>query len=407
MASKKSATKNTNSSKPAAKAKQGKKNKNVAQPKVAEQEINVSVQADSTKDVMVKGIDAVAKKGVDAVAKKGVDAVATKGIDAVVLKDEASPPSVKESIVPVIKNTAPPAIKPEGTLSVQKTAEPAKSKANLTELNPYLPHIATVIEVIKETHNIVTVRVIIDDKVAMTNFSHKAGQVAQLSIFGIGEATFVINSPPSCKDHLQFSVMRTGEVTSAIHKLSVGDKIGVRGPLGNSFPWESWKGKDIFFIGGGIGMAPIRTIMMQILEHCSDFGKISLLYGARTPNDMSFSYELDTWQSCSDLDCTLAIDAPFEGCCYKVGLIPNVLTELAPDPTKSIAVLCGPPIMIKFTVQALKKLNFSDESIFTTLEKRMKCGIGLCGRCNIGGKYVCLDGPVFSWAELKDLPPEL
>jgi NAD(P)H-flavin reductase len=158
-------------------------------------------------------------------------------------------------------------------------------------------------------------------------------------------------------------------------------------------------------VGGGIGMAPIRTIMLHLLDNRKDYGKISLLYGARSPLDMAYSYELDGWLK--NLDATLTIDAPFAGWKHRVGLIPNVLLDLAPSPKNSVAVLCGPPIMIKFTLQALQKLAFPDEQIFTTLEKRMKCGIGICGRCNIGHTYVCVDGPVFSLAQLRELPDEL
>lgn len=273
--------------------------------------------------------------------------------------------------------------------------------------NPLLPEMATVIETVQETHNIKTFRVRFDDEEKMKNFTFQPGQVGQLSVFGVGESTFVINSSPTRMDYLQFSVMKAGENTAALHKLNAGDKIGVRAPLGNWFPYEQWKGKNVFFIGGGIGMAPIRTIMLHVLENRKDYGKVSLLYGARTPRDMAFSYEAEEWLRRDDLDCTLCIDAPFEGWEHKVGLIPNVLTELNPDPKNCVAVLCGPPIMIKFTVQALEKLNFAPENIVTTLEKRMKCGIGICGRCNIGGRYVCVDGPVFTWKELQELPPEL
>ena len=273
--------------------------------------------------------------------------------------------------------------------------------------NPYLPMPATVAEIIRETGNIRTLRVVLDDAEAMRNFTYEPGQVGQLSVFGAGESTFVINSPPSQKDYLQFSVMQAGEVTAAIHRLSPGDKVGVRAPLGNHFPYADWKGKDVFFVGGGIGMAPIRTIMLHLLENKADYGRISLLYGARSPRDMAFSYELEDWLRRPDLDCTLCIDAPFDGWEHRVGLIPNVLLELAPRPGNCVAVLCGPPIMIKFTVQALEKLKFAPENIVTTLEKRMKCGIGICGRCNIGGRYVCVDGPVFTWKELQELPPEL
>ena len=272
---------------------------------------------------------------------------------------------------------------------------------------PYTPYVATVTEVIAETPTIKTLRVVLDDTDLMASFTHEPGQVAQLSVFGSGEATFVISSPPSEKRFLQFSVMQVGEVTRAIHSLNPGDKVGVRGPLGNFFPWRDWKGKKIFFIGGGIGMAPIRTIMLHVLEHAGDYEKISLLFGARTPNDVSFRYEVTDWLERSDLDCHLTIDKPFEGWKHMVGLVPDALLELAPSPENCIAVLCGPPIMIKYTIQALQKLKFPAENIVTTLEKRMKCGIGICGRCNIGSHYVCVDGPVYTWKDLQDLPPEL
>lgn len=273
--------------------------------------------------------------------------------------------------------------------------------------NPYLPQIATVAEVVRETHNIKTLRLVLDDKKAMADFVFQPGQVGQISVFGAGEATFVINSPPSQKEYLQFSVMRAGEVTDAIHRLSAGDKVGLRAPLGNFFPCNDWKGKNVFFVGGGIGMAPIRTIMLHLLENKADYGKISLLYGARSPKDMAFSYELDDWKNNPDLDCTLCIDSPHDDWGHKVGLIPKVLEELSPSPDNAVAVLCGPPIMIKFTLESLKKLGFEPQNIVTTLEKRMKCGIGICGRCNIGDRFVCVDGPVFTLKELDGLPPDL
>lgn len=328
-----------------------------------------------------------------------------------------TPSAASEPVSAAAGETAPaaqsrPRAKPAPRAS---TRAPAGGKGMRREIsprprpqgNPYKPMPATVAEVIQETGNIKTLRVVLDDAEAMRSFRYEPGQVGQLSVFGAGESTFVINSPPSQKEYLQFSVMQAGEVTAAIHRLSPGDKVGVRAPLGNYFPYESWKGKNVFFVGGGIGMAPIRTIMLHLLERKADYGNISLLYGARTPRDMAFSYELDDWLRRPDLNCTLCIDAPFEGWEHKVGLIPNVLLELNPDPANCVAVLCGPPIMIKFTVQALEKLNFAPENIVTTLEKRMKCGIGICGRCNIGGRYVCVDGPVFTWKELQELPPEL
>lgn len=273
--------------------------------------------------------------------------------------------------------------------------------------NPYLPEMATIVEVIDETPTIKTFRVVLDDEEKMQCFSFRPGQVGQLSVFGVGESTFVINSSPTRLDYLQFSVMRVGEVTSRLHQLKAGDKVGVRAPLGNGFPVEAMRGKDIVFIGGGIGMAPLRTLFLYMLDNRADFGDITLLYGARTPVDMTYKAELPQWLGRPDVRTVLTVDNEYPGWEHRVGLIPNVLLDLAPSPHNAVAVTCGPPIMIKFTLQALKKLGFEDDQIITTLEKRMKCGIGLCGRCNIGTKYVCVDGPVFTYAQLKELPSEL
>jgi len=273
--------------------------------------------------------------------------------------------------------------------------------------NPYLPDMATIVEVIQETHNIKTFRVVLNNEQRMKDFTFRPGQVGQLSVFGVGESTFVINSTPTRMDYLQFSVMRVGEVTTRLHQLRPGDQIGVRAPLGNGFPVEELQGKNIVFIGGGIGMAPLRTLFLYMLDNRKKFKDITLLYGARSPADLTYKAELPEWTSRKDVNVVLTIDNPAEGWEHKVGLIPNVLLEIGPKPKNTVAITCGPPIMIKFTLQALKKLGFEDENIVTTLEKRMKCGVGICGRCNIGTKYVCVDGPVFNYAQLKELPSEL
>lgn len=278
---------------------------------------------------------------------------------------------------------------------------------NMTSVNPLMPETGTILEVIDETPTIKTFRIRLNDAARMQNFAFEPGQVGQLSVFGAGEATFVINSSPTRMDYLQFSVMKVGEVTSRLHQLKPGDQVGVRAPLGNSFPVEQMKGKDILFVGGGIGMAPLRTLLIYMLDNRSEFGDITLLYGARSPQDMAFQEDLAEWTGRDDLTTVLTIDQEAEGWPHRVGLIPHVLKDMNPSADNCLAVTCGPPIMIKFTIQALHDLDFTDEAIITTLEKRMKCGVGLCGRCNIGPKYVCVDGPVFTYAELKALPNEL
>ena len=273
--------------------------------------------------------------------------------------------------------------------------------------NPYLPELGTVIKIIDETPNIKSFQVVLNDLEKMKSFSFEPGQVGQLSLFGAGESTFVINSPPTRMEYLQFSVMKAGEVSSALHDLAEGDQVGVRAPLGNWFPYEQMKGKKILFIGGGIGLAPLRTLILFMLDNRTDYGDITIIYGARTPNDLCYKDELKEWEARTDVNMIMTVDNEFPGWDKRVGLVPNVLKEIAPSPENTVAITCGPPIMIKFTLQALSELKFNDEQIITTLEKRMKCGIGICGRCNIGSMYVCKDGPVFSLTQLKELPAEL
>ncbi len=272
--------------------------------------------------------------------------------------------------------------------------------------NPYLPEVATVQEIIRETHNICTLRVVLNDPEKMKNFQFIPGQVGQLSVFGVGESTFVINSPPTRMDFLQFSVMRVGEVTQRIHLLNGGDQVGVRAPLGNGFPLEDLKGRDILFVGGGIGMAPLRTLLLFMLDNRQDYGDITVIYGARSPLDLCYSYEFQEWRS-GGANLVLTVDAEHPQWQERVGFVPTILKEESPSPHNRVALVCGPPIMIKFVLFGLKELGFEDDQIISTLEKRMKCGVGICGRCNMGSKYVCLDGPVFTCTQLREMVPEL
>jgi len=272
--------------------------------------------------------------------------------------------------------------------------------------NPYRPELATIQDIIQETSNILTFRVVLNDEKKMRQFSFQPGQLGQLSVFGMGESTFVINSPPTRKDYLQFSVMRTGEVTQRLHQLNIGDQIGVRAPLGNGFPVDELKGHDILFIAGGIGMAPLRTLLLYMLDNRRDYGEITVIYGARSPDDLCYTYEFDEWRS-GGVRLVLTVDREFPDWKERVGFVPTVLTEEAPSSYNCKAITCGPPIMIKFVLIGLKRIDFEDHQIITTLEKRMKCGIGICGRCNIGTKYVCVDGPVFSYEELRQMVPEI
>jgi len=273
--------------------------------------------------------------------------------------------------------------------------------------DPLRPEPATVLEVITETANIRTLRLAFDDPALAESFSFLPGQIGQLSILGAGESTFALSSAPSRKGSFDFSVMRTGVVTSAIHELAAGDRVAVRAPMGCAFPTDDWKGRNIVLVSGGIGMAPLRSLLFYLLDHRDDYEDLTLVYGARTPDDLCFAQDRRDWEARTDLDFVATIDTTCSGWDGCVGLVPSVVEEKAPSPDNAVAVTCGPPIMIRYALQSLDKMGFREEQVYTTLERRMKCGIGLCGRCNLGPKYVCTDGPVFSLAELRELPDEL
>jgi NAD(P)H-flavin reductase len=197
-------------------------------------------------------------------------------------------------------------------------------------------------------------------------------------------------------------------VTSALADCEEGSTIGFRGPYGNIFPVEDWKGRNIIFIAGGIALPPVRSVIWNVLDLRSDYNDISILYGARNAADLVYKYELAEWEKRGDVRLVTTVDPGGETPEWKgeVGFVPAILEKMAPSPENSIAVVCGPPIMIKLTFPVLEKLGFSSDQIFTTLENRMKCGFGKCGRCNIGSTYVCKDGPVFTYSQLKLMPQE-
>ncbi len=269
--------------------------------------------------------------------------------------------------------------------------------------NPYMPKLARIVKVIQEVEGaraIKTFRVqFVDD-----GFTHQCGQCAMLSVLGKGESMISISSSSLEKEYLQFSIMRVGRVTTAIHEMQEGDLLGVRGPYGNQFPIEKWKGKNLIFIGGGIGLAPIWSVLQTARMQQKNYGDLSLFYGSRTSSDMVYKEELQKLKQ--EMTVQLSIDVEEPGWDDYVGFVPVNILDKKPSPKNAIAITCGPPIMIKFVIKNLEALGFKDDQIFTTVENKMKCGIGKCGRCNIGLHYVCKDGPVYSWAELKNLPQE-
>ncbi|MCX6345025.1 MAG: FAD/NAD(P)-binding protein [Armatimonadetes bacterium] len=277
-------------------------------------------------------------------------------------------------------------------------------REHVRSCNPYEPKLAVVEKIIEESWDTKTFRAVFQDEALRDSFTYEPGQFQQVSVFGVGESTFCLTSSPTRKGYIEFAVKKFGSVTTALHELDEGAIVGVRAPLGNWFPYKDWKGKNLLFIGGGIGMAPMRALLNFCLDKKEDYGQITTIYGARTPGDLCFKYEFEEWNTKGKL--YLTVDQGDDDWKDHVGHVPGYLKELAPSPDNTIAITCGPPIMIKFALVELANLGFTSEQIYTTLEMRMKCGIGKCGRCNIGSKFVCLDGPVFSYAEIKELPPE-
>lgn len=237
-------------------------------------------------------------------------------------------------------------------------------------------------------------------------FRYMPGQFCEFSILGKGESPFGIASSPTEPDFLRFTVNRTGSVTNEIHHLREGDVVGIRGPLGNWYPVENFKGKNIVIIGGGFAFTTLRSLLVYLLEHREDYGEITMIYGARNPDLFIYKDELAAWEKRTDMKLYLTIDRQVDGWDKEVGFVPAVTEKIAPEVENTEVVVCGPPIMIKFTLPVLVNLGFPDSNVYTSLERRMKCGIGKCGRCNIGPRYVCIDGPVFSLAQLKEIPED-
>ena len=268
-----------------------------------------------------------------------------------------------------------------------------------------IPQVGIITDIRTETPDVKTFRVNAPGGGKL--FEHMPGQCAMVCVPGVGEAMFSITSSPTNKEFQEFSIKRCGVLTEHLHSMQVGDEIMVRGPYGNNFPVDTdLKGKNLLFIAGGIALAPLRSVINYCLAHREDYGHIDILYGSRSADDLVQLKEIqEYWMNVPDVNVYLTIDRPQEGWDGNVGFVPTYLKELNFD-TNRVAVLCGPPIMIKFCLQGLTEMGFRHDQVYTTLELRMKCGIGKCGRCNIGTKYVCKDGPVFRLDQMDELPDE-
>ncbi len=278
--------------------------------------------------------------------------------------------------------------------------------------NPYLPYPVRIDEIITETEdkNLKTFKLVFLNPDDEKKFSHKAGQFAELSVTGKGEIPIGMASSPTEKGSVKFTINKVGLVTSYLHSMKVGDIMGIRGPLGNWYPWEILEGKNVVIIGGGFAFTTLRASIVYMLDPANrpKFKDIHVVYGARSPGMLLYRDELAEWESRDDINMHITVDSTDDpDWKYNVGFVPTVTEQKAPSgDADTYAIICGPPIMIKFTQPVLDKLGYEHDHIIMSLEMRMKCGIGICGRCNIGEKFVCKDGPVFTLAQLNNMPKE-
>ncbi len=235
------------------------------------------------------------------------------------------------------------------------------------------------------------------------DLEHCPGQFVEVSLLGLGEAPISISSSPTQKGYFELCVRRTGKITEALHKLNAGDKIGIRGPFGSGFPTAELKGKDLLFIAGGLGIAPLRSLINYVIDQRKDFGKVNILLGCKEPKQLLYRDELAAWERLADISFRCTVDKADPDWKGNVGLITELIPGIDIDIKQTYAIICGPPVMYRFVLEKLKEKNIPDKQILLSLERRMKCGVGKCGHCQINGFYCCQDGPVFSYDRIKSL----
>ncbi len=289
----------------------------------------------------------------------------------------------------------------------------------MSAANPYRPHLMRIADLHEETADVRTLELEFSEPEAASDFQGwKPGQFGEFTVFGHGECVFAIsNAPPVngrdvAQTHplprIECTFRSIGKVTNALRQMSIDSIVGFRGPYGNSFPVEDWRGKDLAFIGGGIGMAALRAPLLAVLQQRENFGEVVVLNGARSVADVVYAEEMKQWTEQHGVRVVRTVDPGGETPDWggKVGLIPQVFKDLDLSPPGRIVIACGPPVMLHFLFVALEDLGYSPDQVVTTLENKMKCGIGHCGRCNVGPFYVCRDGPVVTWQELNELPKD-
>ena len=271
--------------------------------------------------------------------------------------------------------------------------------------NPYLPHPARIIRTLPQIPDHQLFQIRFEKEQMAESFTYRPGQFVMLSVIGTGEAPFSISSSPTRPGNIELCVRRIGHVTDALFRLRPNALVGVRGPYGNGFPIEKLEGNNLLLVAGGLGMAPLRSLLWYALDNRSKFNNVTLMYGAKNPDDMLFKYELLNLIDRADVKCLLTVDTDESGIWKAhVGVVTTLFGHAEIDPSNTYAAICGPEIMFKFVLNELLKRNFPKDRILMSLERNMQCGVGKCGHCMVGYKYTCLDGPIFTYWDTINLP---
>ncbi len=265
--------------------------------------------------------------------------------------------------------------------------------------NPYRPIKARIEKVITETPTIKTFVLRPEEPL-----SFLAGQFMQVTVPGTGECPFTPSSDPKAAETIEFTIMKAGTITAKLHEMKEGEFLGVRGPYGKAYPIKDYFGKEIYVVGGGVGLAPLRAFLFAIYHEIDNLKKIEVRFGARTPVDISYKKAIEDWKKWKNTKIVITVDAGDKSWKGNVGLVTTILKDGDVDVRNSVAVVCGPPIMMKFVTKRLLDMGFADKDIYLSMEKNMSCGIGKCFHCNLGSYFVCKDGPVFTWDQIKDIP---
>ncbi len=277
-------------------------------------------------------------------------------------------------------------------------------KQAVLEISPYIPKWAEISRIENLTASEKLFEMSLLNKESL---GHMPGQFVELSVIGIGEAPISVSSAPREDSSFELAIRKVGNLTSAVHRLKVGDRVGIRGPFGTHFPIEEAKGKDLLIVAGGIGLVPLRSFIHFVLEHRNEYGDVIILFGARNPSERLFLNELDQWKSREDIKYLDTVDRPDPNWKGHIGVITTLFPEIDIDPAKTYCIVVGPPVMYRFVILEAKAKGIRDRQIFLSLERRMKCGLGKCGHCQINHLYVCQDGPVFRYTDIFALEEAL